>query len=162
MFCVGAVPGICRDYNFRRYIVNNGQGRDGPGIERGAEERPGKPPRPLSHQPSESDGAIPYVSPLTGLGQAVDATDCNTNGDGSAFALPLLWDTGCEQNGLFRVRTRVFGAVDGGLRRRWVERLLFADSSSIQEEIALEGPKDPQVDGSAGVLEPSLRKRHSR
>ena len=39
---------------------------------------------------------------------------------------PVLWDSGWQQDATFNIRFRILGAVDGGARRRWAERMLFS------------------------------------
>ena len=40
--------------------------------------------------------------------------------------LPVLWDSGWQQDGRFNIRFHIIGAADGGARCRLAERILIS------------------------------------
>ena len=137
--------------------MHMGHSRDGPGIERRAEDCPDKTPRPPGRQPSASERAVSYGIPITARGQVAGFHAAVLLG-GSPPSKSVLWETGWEADGRFRARTQLIGAADGGLRLRWAEMVIFGlGSSNAEVPDDFSGPEDNLWDGCAGVREPSPR-----
>ena len=105
--------------------MNTRKGRDGPDKEEGGRAQPSQARSTPKALPTESASAFFYANAETASGQG--GADPERPKDPELVdRLPVLWDSDWQQDGKFNVRFRILGAVDGGARRRWAERMLFS------------------------------------
>ena len=118
--------------------------RAGPGKEREAGEGHHKHPRPPDTRTGRADPAISNGSSPADPGQAAHVTQYTRPDRTFVFDLPVLWQSGPEVDGQYRVDLTLLGAIDGGVRQHHVERLLFTPGHADERE---------EPDDQAGVRE---------
>ena len=127
--------------------MHTGHGRDGPGTKGRGRGDPDEIPSTPDQTPRASASAFSYGSRMVAVGQA---TLPHVEGGDSAA---LAWDSGWQAERGFRVRTTIGLSPDGGLRRKWAERLLFGpDQQAVDEDRFDKGDGDDP--GLSGVREP--------
>ena len=122
--------------------MHTGHGRDGPGTKGRSRGELCTLTSTPDQTPTGSASAFSYGTRRRLFGQA---TLPHVEGGESAAAQILAWDSGWEFERNFRVRMIIGLSPDGGLRRKWAEKLLFGPDEDLFDE------DDP---GLSGVREP--------
>ena len=133
--------------------MNAGYNRDGPGTKGRGRGGPGKTSSTPDRTPTESKSAFPYGSRKLPVGQISPSAV----GNDSPNPPPPIWDSGWQADRGFRVRTIISCAPDGGIRRSWVQKMLFGPATASLDSAADLADDDDAADGLAGVREPLPR-----
>ena len=125
----------------------------GPAQKDGAEEGLARHPRPQTGPQRNRSRPFPMVAESCPLGKYL----LRLSGMTVRIHRHLFGTGGWQADRGFRVRTIISCAPDGGIRRSWVQKMLFGPATASLDSAADLADDDDAADGLAGVREPLPR-----